>query len=304
LESTEVVVARQTTRRESTPEPDEELTDSGRPASVDEFWSSVRVDPIEIALPKGVGYTLRAYRKADEVTATDVSGREDDDLFPTRRHEPEAVEEDEGYELDGEDAGFDEDDQTFDDDESEPDEDEDEDEDEEEDEEEEEEPEDAEEVPVFLGHAGRLYLFRSAEGLVEFVRSDAEHDLAQLDTWPELVKKISRAHVVPLDEDTYELDLVVKNLRGSRDTWDANLIIQAGEVARDLGYALRLEPVIGALSTGSPLDDLDEALRAIEAGGVSGFLARRRLKKIGTEAPPLSWRSIIGNIAAVVDWRD
>ncbi len=293
-------MARQSTRG-SKSEPDEELTDSGRSATIDAFWSSVRVDPVEIALPKGVGYTLRAYRKADEVTATDVSGREDEDLFAGRHAEPEPAEEE--YVFD-EDEGFDEDDQTFDDDESEPDEDEEDDEDENEDDEEEEEEAEAEEVPVFLGHAGTVYLFRSAEGLVEFVRSDAPHDLAQLDTWPDLVKKISVMHVVPLDEDTYELDLVVKNLRGSRDTWDANLLIQAGEVARDLGYALRLDPVINALAPGSPLDDLDEALRSIEAGGVSGFLARRRLKKIGTEAPPLSWRSIIGNIAAVADWRD
>jgi len=290
-------VARQSTRDSK----DEELTDSGRAATIDAFWSSVRIDPLEIALPKGVGYTLRAYRKADEVTATDVSGREDEDLFAGRHAEPAPTEEE--YVFDDEDEGFDEDDQTFDDDESEADEDEDEEDDDETDEEEEEEAE-AEEVPLFLGHAGKLYLFRSAEGLVEFIKSDAEHDLAQLDTWSDLVKKITVKHVVPLDEDTYELDLVVKNLRGSRDTWDANLLIQAGEVARDLGYALRLDPVINALGPGSPLDDLDEALRAIEAGGVSGFLARRRLKKIGTEAPPLSWRSIIGNIAAVADWRD
>jgi hypothetical protein len=293
-------VARQSTRRDNAPVPDEE-TESGRPASVDELWSAVRVDPVEIALPKGVGYTLRAYRPADEITPTDVSEREED-LFPQRKPEPAADEEE--YDLfDDEDAGFDEDDQTFDDDESEPDEDEEEDEDEEDEEADEEEAE-AEEVPVFLGHAGKVYLFRSAEGLVEFVHSDADHDLKQLDTWPELVKRVSAEDVVPLPEDTYELDLVVNNLRGGRDAWDAGLIIQAGEIARDLGYALRLDSVVGALSTGSPLDDLDEALRAVEAGGVSGFLARRRLKKIGTEAAPLSWRSIIGNISAVVDWRD
>ncbi|HWB36715.1 MAG TPA: DNA primase, partial [Rugosimonospora sp.] len=49
---------------------------------------------------------------------------------------------------------------------------------------------------------------------------------------------------------------------------------------------------------------LDDALRASVAGGVGGFLGRRRLKKIGTEAAPLSWRTIIGKISDVVDWRD
>ena len=264
-------MARQTTGRETEPE-----IEAQRPASADELWTAVRVDPVEIALPKGVGYTLRAYRPVDEVRPTDVSEREDD-VFPERRPDPVLVDEDE-TEFDDEDAGFDDDDQTFDDDGSDADESEDDESDDED-----EETDEPEEVPVFLGRAGKVYLFHSAEGLVE---------------------RISVEDVVPLPEDTYELDLVVKNLRASHDAWDAGLVIQAGEIARDLGYALRLESIIDALSTGSPLDELDEAVRTIESGGISGFLARRRLKKIGTEAPPLGWRQIIGNISAAVDWRD
>jgi len=96
----------------------------------------------------------------------------------------------------------------------------------------------------------------------------------------------------------------VENLRGGHDTWDLPLLIAAGEVARDLGYALRLKPVILALSPGSPLDDLDESLRTTENGGMSGFFGRRRLKKIGAQQASLGWRSVIGKISAAVDWRD
>jgi hypothetical protein len=299
----EVLVARQTTGQrgaaESAAESAEEA-ESARPASADELWNAVRIDPVEIALPKGVGYTLRAYRPVTEVTPTDVSAREDDDAFPERARPVAAEEpdEDEDEEAEFEDA--------VDTDEVDEHEEEDEEEEEEEDEEAAEEGAvaETEEVPVFLGQAGRLYLFRSPEGLVEFVRSEAEHDLSQLDTWSELVEKLDTEDVVPLPEDTYELDLVVDNLRGGRDTWDANLVIQAGEVARDLGYALRIDPVIAALSPGSPLDDLDDAMRATEGGGLGGFLARRKLKKIGAEAAPLGWRTIIGKISSAVDWRD
>jgi hypothetical protein len=293
-------VARQSTGRGTKPEPEAELDESVRSESADELWAAVRIDPVEIALPSGVGYTLRAYRPVDEVTPTDISEREED-LFPQRRAEPAEQDEAAGFD-DGEfeDEGFDEDDQTFDDDESG----EDESDEDEADEEEEDEAGEPEEVPVFLGRAGKLYLFRSVEGLVEFVHSGAQHDLSQLDTWPELVKRISADDVVPLPEDTYELDLVVNNLRGGYDAWDASLVIQAGEVARDVGYALRMDPVVAALSTGSPLDDLDEALRATESGGLGSFFARRKLKKIGAEAAPLGWRTIIGKISSVVDWRD
>jgi hypothetical protein len=289
-----------------------------------QFWSDLRIDPVEIALPKGVGYTLRAYRLSTEVTPTDVSERESDE-FPDRQY-PAAVQEEEfdfGDEFGeedpvAEDSDEDElddlaDDEDFDDLEDEADElDEDArdelDEDgdaEEEEAEPEKEPEAApEEVPVFLGARGHLYLFQTPQGLVDFVRSDAEHDMSQLDGWSGLAERIAVEDVVPLAEDSYELDLVVKNLRGGHDAWDADLIIQAGEVARDLGFALRLNSVIEALAPGSPLDDLDEALRATTSGGIGGFMARRRVKKIGAEAAPLSWRTIIGKISSVVDWRD
>lgn len=274
------------------------------------LWSEVRIDPVEIALPKGVGYTLRAYRPIDDVTPTDVSEREQDE-FPERPRPTDEDEvnafDDEYDDLDEVDEADDEHDTDLDDEESDEDEDEDDEEDEETDEDEEDDDElatEPDEVPVFLGHGGQLFLFRTVEGLVDFVRSDSAHDMSQLDTWSALVEQITPEDVVPLPEDRYELDLVVENLRAGRDAWDASLLIQAGEVARDVAYALRLDRVVGALAPGSPLDDLDEALRASEAGGVTGFLAKRRLKKIGAEAAPLGWRTIIGKISGVVDWRD
>ncbi|WP_426510063.1 DNA primase [Dactylosporangium sp. McL0621] len=322
---------------------DEEDGAGERSALADAMWNDVRVEPVEIALPKGVGYTLRAYRLNTELTPTEVDEEEDDFAILHRRPaededddrvvilenaelfedepEPAVVEAssktdkkkparkdaadsddsddsdlDEAAELDEDSDKSDEDDADDVDDEADA-----EDEDEEEEEEEEAEPE---EVPAFLSHRGKLLLFRSAEGLVEFVQTDAEHDLTQLDTWESLKKRITVAAVVPSDENRYELDLVVENLRGGQDAWDSELLLGAGEAARDLAYALRLEAVRTALSPGSPLDDLDEGLRAAASGGVGGFFAKRRLKKIGAQQAALGWRTIIGKISAAVDWRD
>ena len=159
-------------------------------------------------------------------------------------------------------------------------------------------------MPVFLTHKGRLLLFKTPESLVSFIRSGAPNDLSQLDSWNELSERLEPADIAPLDEDTYELDLVVENLRGGHDAWDHELLIEAGEIARDLAYALRLPAVLDMLSAGSSLDDLDEALRASVNGGIGGFLGRRRLKKIGAQTASLGWRTIVGKISAVVDWRD
>jgi len=270
-----------------------------------ELWDEVRIQPVEIALPGGVGLTLRAYRKASELTPTEVEGDEDDPFdareraaAAARADEEEVIVDEEYAALiaedtgptdrkDGEEAAEEPDPADF------------------------EDEEDAagaqaaeEEVPAFLSHRGRLLTFKTPESLVSFIRSGAPHDLAQLDTWSTVAERVKSSDVDPLPEDRYELDLVVENLRGGHDTWDLPLLIAAGEVARDLGHALRIKPVILALAPGSPLDDLDESLRKAENGGMGGYFGRRRLKKIGAQQASLGWRSIIGKISAAVDWRD
>lgn len=286
-----------------------------------EFWGALAIDPVEIALPSGSGFTLRAYRSSTTIEGTDVSEREpEEDMFARRTDEvgdedglPDFDEDEltrqalgsaaqeEGAGGEGAKAGrrgTKADDTTVDvepvsDTEGgEPAADEDVAEEEE------------EEVPLFLTHKGKLLLFKSPEGLVDFVKSGAPNDMMQLPQWSQLVAALSVDEVEPAEEDTYELDLVVENLRGGHDAWDSNLVLSAGEVARDLSYALRLDGVLNMLSPGSPLDDLDEALRAASAGGVGGFLAKRRVRKIGAQQASLGWRSVIGKISGVVDWRD
>jgi hypothetical protein len=289
---------------------------------------------VEVALPGGVGYTLRAYRLSTALTPTEIEGRDDDDPFASRHGALDELDDDEVVILDEEFAallegepadrrgksGKDKDDdeasaeadaddaedkaESAGDDEASAEEAEAGGDEAEADEDEEAEEPEAEEVPVFLSHRGKLLLFKSPESLVAFVRSGAPHDMAQLDTWSDIAERIEPADISAVDEDTYELDLVVENLRGGHDTWDLDLLIHAGEISRDLAYALRLTPVLAALSAGSPLDDLDEALRAAAGGGFGGFRGRRRLRRIGAQQASLGWRSIIGKISAAVDWRD
>ncbi|MDT0531930.1 DNA primase [Micromonospora sp. DSM 115977] len=308
-------MARQSPQRPDADEPEPELDDADAPAesgtatvsaeAARALWDELRIDPVEIALPAGTGYTLRAYRPARELTPTDVTERDQDDPFLARRQVTEEDEEDddeavvildeevaqEFAESDEEEAKGRRRDAT-------------DDEDAETAAEEDEDEAGDEEVPVFLTHRGKLLLFKTPESLVSFIRSGAPNDLSQLDSWNELSERVEPADIAPLDEDVYELDLVVENLRGGHDTWDSTLLIEAGEVARDLAYALRLPAVLDMLSAGSSLDDLDEALRASVDGGVGGFFGRRRLRKIGAQTASLGWRTIVGKISATVDWRD
>ena len=64
-------------------------------------------------------------------------------------------------------------------------------------------------------------------------------------------------------------DVVVENLRGGPDAREPPLIFKAGELARDLGYALRLETVMVALSAGSPRTEPNPARRVADAVGTA-----------------------------------
>jgi hypothetical protein len=269
-----------------------------RSTRTDKLWADARVDPVEIALPGGVGYTLRAYRSSTEITRSAVIARSDEDEDDFDAAAAAVARRRRGSDADDEDQ--DDLDEELDDLEDELDEDEDEDEEPDDDEDEDVE----QEVPVFLGRDGKVFLFHSPDKLVEFVKSGAEHDLSQIDTWSALVKKVSAKDIVPLEDDVYELDLVVENLRGGAEVWDAALILKAGEIARDLSFALRIDPVMVALSSGTPLDELDETLRSAEGSGIGAMLARRKLKKIPAQQSSLAWRTIIGKISAAADWRD
>jgi len=151
--------------------------------------------------------------------------------------------------------------------------------------------------PVFLGTDGVAYAFRSAEGLVEFLRSDEPHDLADLPGWEE-VKAADEIDVTPDEMGVYQLDLVVTMLRAGADSWDAELLVLAGECARDLAKYAELADALAALAPGSPLDALDDDLRN------GGILARRRLRKLDGDMLAIGWRSVISRLGAAIDFRD
>ncbi|MDQ6875193.1 MAG: hypothetical protein M3042_09065 [Actinomycetota bacterium] len=185
-----------------------------------ELWLGLDVEPIELCLPGGSGYTLRHYADGDEG--------------------PE---------------------------------------------------------PVFLGRDRRVFAFRSTEGLVAFLRGGEPHDLAGLPGW-EAVPAASEIDVTPDDLGTYQLDMVVEMLRAGADSWDSELLVLAGEIARDVAKYAELPDVLGALAAGSPLDTLDDDLRD------GGFLARRRLRKLDGDTLAIGWRSVISRVAAAVEFRD
>lgn len=287
-----------------------ESDEPARSAETEKLWNETGVDPVELHLGKDSGFTLRAYRMSDTLPDREGAAVAEEDEAEADAEEPaeapkgrhrkdakaKAETEDEAEveaEVEPEDEDAPEPDAAdFEDGEDEP-------------EDEEVDALDAspEEVPVFLTRKGRLLLFREPEALVAYVKENDDHDLAAIEEYADLQERLGVEDVVCEEDDTYELDLVVANLRGGHDTWEPELLIKAAEVGRDLGYALRNDSVVGALAPGSPLDDLDETFRVVEAGGLRGKLAKRRLRKNDAQQAAIAWRGVIAKINDHVDWR-
>lgn len=260
-----------------------------RSAETDKLWNEMSVDPVELHLGKDSGFTLRAYRMSDTLPGAKPVAEEADaeDEAPSggkaEKEEDVAPEDEDAPEPDAAD---------FADDETPA----------------EEEDEDAldaepEEVPVFLTRKGKLLVFREPDALVAYVKENDDHDLAVIEEYAELQERLTADDVVCDEDDTYELDLVVANLRGGQESWEPELLIKAAEVGRDLGYALKNDSVIASLAPGSPLDDLDETFRVVVDGGLRGKLAKRRLKKSDSQQAAIAWRGVIAKINDHVEWR-
>ncbi|GAB3230034.1 hypothetical protein GCM10027447_24060 [Glycomyces halotolerans] len=256
-----------------------ESAGTARSAETEKLWNETGVDPVEIHLAKDSGYTLRAYRMSDTLPGAAPAGQEsgEEAAEPSDRAGIAEDAENEDHPAPDESEFLDEEVDVLD---AAP-----------------------EEVPVFLTRKGRLLLFRDTESLARYVRESDDNDLAAIDEYADLQKRITADSVVCDEADIYELDLVTANLRGGHDSWDPELLVKAAEIGRDLGYALRNQSVIDALAPGSPLDDIDEALRAIMDGGLRGMFAKRRLRKTGAEQAAIAWRAVIGKINDAVEWR-
>ncbi|MDN3240479.1 hypothetical protein [Glycomyces tritici] len=265
-----------------------------RSAETDKLWNEMSVDPVELHLGKDSGFTLRAYRMSDTLPGGKAAAAPepaedddaDDDEQPRGKHAADAdaaPEDEDAPEPDAADFADDEDDTA-------------------------EEDEDAldatpEEVPVFLTRKGKLLVFREADALVAYVKANDDHDLAVIEEYAELQQRLSTDDIVCDEDDTYELDLVVANLRGGQESWEPELLIKAAEVGRDLGYALKNDSIVNSLAPGSPLDDLDETFRIVVDGGLRGKLAKRRLKKNDSQQAAIAWRGVIAKINDHVEWR-
>ncbi|MEV4518577.1 hypothetical protein AB0K00_57685, partial [Dactylosporangium sp. NPDC049525] len=161
--------------------------------------------------------------------------------------------------------------------------------------------EEPEEV-CFLDRDGRPLLFRSAAGLARHLDQE-DHVIAGIEGWPEVKDWFTNLVLAPDEEDRIDLEIVPYILQHPPQQWLADVLVRGRDLAAELAEAFDLQDVSGLIAGGSPIDELDDALR-LSRQSVTGWSARRRLR--GIDAAPLvrDWRRVVDAVDRAVVWED
>ncbi|MCG5469554.1 DnaJ domain-containing protein [Micromonospora sp. LAH09] len=154
---------------------------------------------------------------------------------------------------------------------------------------------------AFPGAEEHLLLFRSMASMRQYLKRTEGHGLGDIPGWEGLLARINDPAAEPDDEHRYEFDLVLHSLRFPPFQWVPALFIASRDVIREISEAFDVDQVLGLLTVGSPLDELDDLFRSVDRP-VAGWGARRRLGSLeGSQASTL-WRKALRGVEERVRW--
>ncbi|MFI7077322.1 J domain-containing protein [Micromonospora sp. NPDC049903] len=160
---------------------------------------------------------------------------------------------------------------------------------------------DQKEQALFLGADGDLLLFRSPESLHRYLTEPGAHELAAVPGWDDFMNWALRTGMRDDDEQSYDFDLIVYNLRFPITEWVPRLFIGHRDLVLELAEAFEWDDVRRLLRVGSPLDELDDLMRVADRP-LSGWKARRQLGQLQSGPVNRAWRQVIRLVGAHVRW--
>ncbi|WP_173161560.1 Hsp70 family protein [Phytohabitans suffuscus] len=156
-------------------------------------------------------------------------------------------------------------------------------------------------VAVFASQGPRLPLFRRPEQATDHAAGGDDHAMASILHWESLRESMAVAFLPLLPRNRYVLDLPSVSLERDPKQWLTDLIVQAGDIARELTYALDIPQGQDLLGPGTLLDRLDDALRAAQRSSLRRK-AHRDLRAFDQARLVSGWRRVASLIDSHLDW--
>jgi hypothetical protein len=149
----------------------------------------------------------------------------------------------------------------------------------------------------FLGTDLTVDIFRSKDALATFCRTVDEHDLAALETWPE-VREAEDLDVTPPAAERFDLTAVDAQLIGGPTVADVRLVRGAVDAVQDLADYCELAGVQAAFAADAPLGSTLAELSAMSVG--SSMLP----SYWSGEGAASQWRTVVDEVDTCLRWHD
>lgn len=150
--------------------------------------------------------------------------------------------------------------------------------------------------PTFLGADLTVDMFRSAEGLEAFCRTEEDHDLAQVESWPQ-VRGADSLVIEPAREDVYDMGAAEAQLHAGPAGADPVVLRRAADFLLDVAEYCELAGVREALADDAPLGRAIGAVLRSATGSI--FAAQWN----GSEAAA-RWRDVVAEVESCLRWHD
>ncbi|WP_051798096.1 Hsp70 family protein [Catenuloplanes japonicus] len=155
---------------------------------------------------------------------------------------------------------------------------------------------------VFASEDGRLPLFPRPERAADDAAGGEQHTMTRVLHWEAMAESMANAFLPLAKERRYRLDLPPVTLARDPKDWLLDVVVDAGDLARELVHALEIEEAYELVEPGSMLDVLDDALR-VARRSMFRRQARRDLDVFDRRLIVADWRRVTRLIEARVDWR-
>lgn len=161
--------------------------------------------------------------------------------------------------------------------------------------------EDDDDNVIFLARGSRLLLFHSPESMAAFLTTDFNHDLARLPAWRDIRMSMAASPPVPAEDDYADFEFILQSLLAPPTAWVPQPFLVCRDMVLEIGKAFGDRRLLEAVGPGSPIDRLDDALRAVDRPAPDRR-ARRQLRRLDGGELGTHWRLAASRLRSIAHW--
>jgi curved DNA-binding protein CbpA len=154
---------------------------------------------------------------------------------------------------------------------------------------------------IFLARGRRLVLFYSPESMATFLTTDLNHDLTRLPAWKDIRISMAESPPVPAVDDYADFEFILQSLLAPPAAWVPQPFVVCRDMVFEIGKAFGHRRLLETVGPGTPIDRLDDVLRAVDSPA-PGWRSRRKLRRLDAGQLGMHWRLAASRLRSIAHW--